>query len=308
MVGDLALLGSPVVGEGDEELATRVSEEAVIDVALNVALVPDLGGLPLGVDLGNDLIEVRGRVHVLPDGLAIVRVVTAGIVLLSSVVGEGDTSAGQGEDLSLSQAGLVAAVAVQETSVVVVIDEDTECVNVLEVAALLVVSVPDAIHGLVGTEHVADSVEHRVVEKSGKIVLVGSDVCGISVEVLAHLEDAGSLTVLLPEVLGHLRDSIDADTVEVVGLNDALDPVLKVATYVVVFMVDIGQTGETAVLDRPLVIPVDIAVAVVVLGLVKRVDLAEVITDGSRMVGDHIDHNPDVLFVGGVDESLEVIG
>lgn len=308
MVGDLALLGSPVVGEGDEELATRVSEEAVIDVALNVALVPDLGGLPLGVDLGNDLIEVRGRVHVLPDGLAIVRVVTAGIVLLSSVVGEGDTSAGQGEDLSLSQAGLVAAVAVQETSVVVVIDEDTECVNVLEVAALLVVSVPDAIHGLVGTEHVADSVEHRVVEKSGKIVLVGSDVCGISVEVLAHLEDAGSLTVLLPEVLGHLRDSIDADTVEVVGLNDALDPVLKVATYVVVFMVDIGQTGETAVLDRPLVIPVDIAVAVVVLGLVKRVDLAEVITDGSRMVGDHIDHNPDVLFVGGVDEGLEVIG
>ena len=87
MVSDLALL-STRVGESDKELATRVGVEGVVGVALDLLLVPDLRGLALGVDLGDDLIEVRGGVHVLPERLTVVGVVATSIVLLSTVVGE----------------------------------------------------------------------------------------------------------------------------------------------------------------------------------------------------------------------------
>ena len=87
MVSDLALLTTRV-GEGNEELATRVGVEGVVGVALDLLLVPDLRGLALGIDLGDDLIEVRGGVHVLPERLTVVGVVATSIVLLSTVVGE----------------------------------------------------------------------------------------------------------------------------------------------------------------------------------------------------------------------------
>jgi len=133
MVGDLALLGASVVGEGNEELSTRVCEEAVINVALDLRLVPDLGCNTLSVGLGNHLIEVTGGVHVLPEGLAVVGVIATSVVLLSTVVGERDTTTCQGEDLSLLKTSLVTAVSVQETSVVVVVHEHTKGVDVAEV-------------------------------------------------------------------------------------------------------------------------------------------------------------------------------
>lgn len=168
VVSDLALLGSTVVGEGNEELAAAEREEAVIDVALDVALVPDLAGLALGVDLGNDLVEVGLRVHVLPEGLAIVGVVSTGVVLLCTVVGEGDTSAGEREDLGLFETIVVATVAGEETSVVVVVNEHAKGIDVLEVARFSIVAVSNVVHRLVRAEDIADSVEHWVVEKSGK--------------------------------------------------------------------------------------------------------------------------------------------
>ena len=99
------------------------------------------------------------------------------------------------------------------------------------------------------TEDVRNGVVHWVVEKGGKSSLVRSNICGISIEVLAHLEDASSLTILTPEVHGDLRDSIDTDSIEAIVVDKIVNPVLEVATHVVVVLVEIRKACESAVLD-----------------------------------------------------------
>lgn len=99
------------------------------------------------------------------------------------------------------------------------------------------------------TEDVRNGVVHWVIEKGGKGSLVRSNICGISIEVLAHLEDASSLTILTPEVHGDLRDSIDTDSIEAIVVDKIVNPVLEVATHVVVVLVEIRKACESAVLD-----------------------------------------------------------
>lgn len=55
---------------------------------------------------------------------------------------------------------------VQESRVVMVVDEDTQGVNILEVLLFLIVSVFDAFHRLAASENVADRIVHWIVEKS----------------------------------------------------------------------------------------------------------------------------------------------
>ncbi len=107
----------------------------------------------------------------------------------------------------------------KEARVVVVVNKDTEGVDVSKVLVISCPSVSDVSHALSVHPDVSDGVIHGIVEKSGDIVLVGANVSIISIEVLAHLEDTSGLAELFPEVLWHLRDGVDADAVEVVGLH-----------------------------------------------------------------------------------------
>jgi len=135
-VCNLSLLGGARVGQGNEELTTGEGIEAGISVSLNEVLVPDLGLLSLGIDLGENLVEIRAGVHVLPERLSVSGVVAAVVVLLSSVIGEGDTSGGECEYAGSLKLGCLAWMVVEEASVVVIIDEETESINVSEVLLL----------------------------------------------------------------------------------------------------------------------------------------------------------------------------
>lgn len=138
--------------------------------------------------------------------------------------------------------------------------------------------------------------------------MVGANVGIIAVEVFSHLEDASGLAVFRPEILGDLWDGIDADAIEAVLLDEVMDPVLEVTPHVGVALVQVGEASESAVLNLPLVVPVvDVAVVVVVLSLVERVDITIVVLDRSNVVGDNVDHDPDALAVCVVDHSLELL-
>ena len=130
VVGDLTRLSVAAVRESNKELTSGEGKEVVIDVSLDLLVVPDLAGLSLSVGSGNHLVEVGIRLHVLPERLSVVGVVATGVVLLSAVVGEGDTAGSESENLSLFQTRSVVSVAVQETSIVVVVHEHTKGVNV----------------------------------------------------------------------------------------------------------------------------------------------------------------------------------
>lgn len=80
------------------------------------------------------------------------------------------------------------------------------------------------------------------------------------------------MTILFPEVFGHLRNGVDADAVKFVSLDDFLNPVLKISTHVAVGLIEVGKSSESAVFNTVLVVPVDVTVIVIVLGMVQRVN------------------------------------
>ena len=307
MVRHLDLLSVPSVSESHKEFATGESVEVVIYIPLDLLVLPDLTGFALGMDLCDHLVQVRASVHVLPEGLTVLRICSSSVVLLSTIVGEWDTSGGQREGHSLLETNFIVSMVVQESWVVMVVNEDTEGINVLEVLLFLIVPVLDVVHRLAASENVADSVVHWIVEKRGQMVLVRSYVGWIAVEALTHLEDSSSLAVLRPEVLWYFRNCVDADAVEAIGLHDSFDPVLEVASDIAVALVEIGKVSKTAVFDGVLVVPVDVTLRVVVLAVVEWVDFAEIVANWGNVVSDDVDHDPDVLGVGSIHKSLEVI-
>jgi hypothetical protein len=66
-VRDLALLSGSVVGQSNQEFASGESKEAIVDIAFNVSMVPDLACLALSIDLLNNLVQVRVSIVRLPE-------------------------------------------------------------------------------------------------------------------------------------------------------------------------------------------------------------------------------------------------
>ena len=119
------------VGDGHEELASLEAIEVVLNVPFFEWVIVALHGLPGLVDGGGHLVDVRVGVHGLPEGLSVVGVVAAGIGLLTTVVVEGDALSGKGEGQGTLEHGGVMEL-VQESGIVVVVDEEAESIHVLE--------------------------------------------------------------------------------------------------------------------------------------------------------------------------------
>ena len=74
--------------------------------------------------------------------------------------------------------------------------------------------------------------EHRVVKETFNMVLIVGDEADVAIEDFAHLEDAGSSSVLAPKVFGNLRDRINTDSVKVVSGNNFVDPLFEIGANV----------------------------------------------------------------------------
>ncbi len=120
-----------------------------------------------------------------------------------------------------------ATVVVDETCVVVAVNEQTKGVNKFEITALCVVALLNTTHILTITEHIVDGVVHWVVEKASDVVLVGNDIGRVAVKNLTLLEDARRGAKFRPEVFLDFGDGVDADAIEAVGAYRGLDPDFK---------------------------------------------------------------------------------
>jgi len=75
-----------------------------------------------------------------------------------------------------------------------------------------------------------------------------------------------------------------------------------------IFLFEIWESRESAVLNLPLVVPVaDIAVAVIVVTTVEWGDLAEIVTNWSDVITHDIYHHPNIHGVSSSNQSLESI-
>jgi len=114
------------------------------------------------VDGSGHLVDVRVSFHVLPQRLSVLWIIATSICLLTTVVVEWNTPGGERECESTLEHGDI-MVWVEETSIVVIVYEDTKSVNIFEVALLLFKSILDLVHRL-AAKNVLDREVHWVVE------------------------------------------------------------------------------------------------------------------------------------------------
>lgn len=138
--------------------------------------------------------------------------------------------------------------------------------------------------------------------------MIGSDVGRVSIEILSHLEDSSSISIFFPEVFRNLRNSVNSNSFEAIGLNSLLNPILKVASDITVFLGEIRKVSKSTVFNLVLILPVfDVTVAMVMFTMVERINLVKVITDRSYMVSNDIDHNPNSSLTTGANKVLEIV-
>lgn len=106
------------------------------------------------------------------------------------------------------------------------------------------------------------------------------------------------------------RDSVDSNTINVVSLDEVLNPVNKVVTNEGVVLIEISKTSESTMLNVVHVLVTEIsirdnAVRVIVIRRVERNVLRVVLISVTHMVSNNIDHNPDVSLVASINKGSE---
>lgn len=195
-----------------------------------------------------------------------------------------------------------------ESSVIVVINEDTKSIDIFEFTVLLIKSVFEVLHALSRSKNILDGEVHWIVEKTGEIVRVWTNVIWISVKAFTHLENTSSLAVLAPETFFNFWDCVDSDTIELIGIDQVLDPIFKILSNITVTLVKIWKISKSAVLYLTLIIPVvNLAIAVIMLRSIQRIDLTEITSNWSNVIGNDVDHDSDSFRVSSVNKGFKII-
>jgi len=218
-------------------------------------VVPDLVLLSPVDNSGQELIDVITSVHISPEGFSVIRVITTTVGLFTSVVGNRDTNGGQSE----SQSGLesnVITVGVQESGVVVVIDEVTKETEIGPGTGTVVVAL-EVVHGVVSLENITSSEEIGIVQDTIDWSFISSVIRKVGVEHFTDSVDTSSGSEIAPEVLGDVWDSIDSQTVDVISGDETTDPGEEIRSHKVVVLVKIGELSQPAGLEVALVVLID---------------------------------------------------
>eukprot|EP00128_Syssomonas_multiformis_P014787 Colp12_sorted_trinity150504_noHs@8714 len=301
------------IAQAGHDLVAREAEELVVNVTLHVRTVAKAGtnGLLSLVDLGNELVEEGCGVHLAEKSLTVLRVITTTESLLRTVVHNGNVLAQQDISEGVLE-GCVVGTGVQPPLVVMVVDEHGLLRQIVTVLGQFSQFVLDVSHGGLLLEDISECVVHGVVQHSSNGRDVRENVVRVAVESLAESVNTSRLDEAGPEVLGHLNNSVDADGVKIVGLDQIADPVVELRTDIGVLLLEIGQTGKTAVLNFVLVVPVvDDAVVVVVIAAVEGLEHRKVVHIAllvAHVVSNHVNNNPDVSGVACSNKVLEILG
>jgi len=112
-----------------------------------------------------------------------------------------------------------------------------------------------------------------------------------------------------PKIFGDFWNGVNSDSIKFVFGDDIFNPANQVATYIAVrVLCEIWQVSKTTVLNLSLVVPVcNLAITVVVSGLVEGIDGAVVSSNWTNVVCYDINHHPDVTSVAGRNKIDEVL-
>jgi len=100
-----------------------------------------------------------------------------------------------------------------------VVNEETKCRNIFELASFLSIPIPDVVHIFLTSKYIPNGVVHGVVEQALNMVLVITNIVWVTIEHLTHLKHAGCCGELVPILLGNFWNGINSYTIEIIFLN-----------------------------------------------------------------------------------------
>jgi hypothetical protein len=114
---------------------------------------------------------------------------------------------------------LVVVELVLESSVVMVVNKETQSIDIFEFGGFSAKCFSDLVHGLTAAKDIFDCEEHWVVEHALYNFLVWCNVIDVAIKALSHLKDSSRLCILCPKVLGYFWNRVDSDSVEFICIN-----------------------------------------------------------------------------------------
>lgn len=200
----------------------------------------------------------------------------------------------------------------EETRIVVVIDERSKDGDINVLGGPTVVVVSDSPHVLLVDEKISHGEVPGIVQNGTNRGNITSNETHVTIEDFTSGENTSRGDVLAPESGVNFRDSINSKTINVVSLDEVLNPVDEVVADIRVVLVEISKTSKSAMLDVVHVLVTEVtigdnAVRVIVFRFVEGNIFRVVLISVTHVITDDVDHNPDISLVTSVDKRLETI-
>ena len=94
----------------------------------------------------------------------------------------------------------------EESRIIVVVNKDSECINVFKILLLFLISGLNLCHVLAESKDILNSIIHWVVKQTSKIVLIWSNIGWIPIKTFAHLENSSRGGIFGPKIFGNFRN------------------------------------------------------------------------------------------------------
>jgi len=277
VIGNMSDLSSLSIGESKEVVASGESIEVIVGISLDLFILSEVGLLSEIVDSGQILVHFTLGVHVGPEGFSAVRIRTTAIVLFTSIINDRDTNRGQSESSSSLESNMITIV-VKESGIIMVINEVTQKGFIRPGGGGARVVALQVVHGVVLLEDPTKSVEEGVVQDTADGSLVASSIRHVGVKDFTDSVDTRGLGEFSPEVLGNIRNSINSEAINVIGIDDVSNPGKKGASHEVIVLVEISKLSKPASFLLRLVVRVDITainIGVIISRLVEGIFVIE---------------------------------
>jgi hypothetical protein len=220
-----------LVCDSNEEFATSESIESIVNPFFLERIVVYLLGFTSTIDCLSKLENVVVSVEVSPHNFSVIRIITTSKALFTTIIVEGDTSCCKCKSQSTLEESLI-SITIKESSVIVIVNKNTKCINILEVFVILGPSIGNGTHGLSIHEDILNCEIHWIVEHCSDVVLVITNISIETIKNFTHLEDSSSLAVFSPEIFRNLGNGVYSDSIKSILSNKVTNPVLEILTYI----------------------------------------------------------------------------
>jgi hypothetical protein len=133
------------VGKSNEEVSSGEGIESIICPFLLVFLRWNILSLSGSIDLLCELEDIVSLVKVVPHSLSVIWITSSRKSLFTSIVIKGNTSGSKSESECALEEFLI-SISVKESCVIMVIDKNTESINIIEFAFFFSPSLGDPLH------------------------------------------------------------------------------------------------------------------------------------------------------------------